>query len=127
MRPKLFALIAVSAVALVGCSAAEPSESPEHSSAAQVSETLAPEANKPRAVAPEKSTNPNERVEQQFVDFAGTRAGAHGVTVDRTQKEIIKSLHDYCDDGKALRVSKAKVLNENLEYIADNTYCEMLK
>lgn len=127
MRPKLISLLAVSAFALIGCAAAEPAKSPDTATTAPVSESPAPDTKQAETATQKKTMNPNALVEQQFVDFADTRAGAHDATVNRTPKQIIKSLHAYCDEGKALKVSKSEDLNENMEYVADTAYCEMLK
>lgn len=119
MRPKFLSLLAVPALAMVGCSAAEPAKAPKSSPAAVVSESPKPTV--------KKTENPNERVEQQFVDFAETRADVHGATVNRKPKEIVESLHAYCEDGQSIEISKSKDLNDNMEFIADKQACEKLK
>ena len=121
MRPKFLALLAVSAIALVGCSSTEPTVEPTQT---PVKATQAPSSPSPKAV---KKVNPNAQVEQQFADFAELRAGVHAQGKSPDRKATIKALHAFCEDGKPFKVSKVQPLNENLEVIAEDTYCEKLK
>lgn len=124
MRPKIISLLAVSALALVGCSSAGPSTETEATAqAAQAS----PSSTVTATPKPSKTANPNAQVEKQFAEFAVSRAAAHGVSDVPKAKDTVKALHAFCEDDEKIEVSNAQVLNENLEVIAENTYCDMLK
>jgi len=122
MRPKFISLLAVSALVLVGCSS--PAPSPEATA------TAAPTAPTPTASAspkPSTSVNPNAQAEKLFAEFAVTRAGAHGASEKLKTKDTVKALHSFCEDGKPFKISKTEALNKNLEVVAEDTYCNMLK
>lgn len=119
MRPKLIALIAVSAVALVGCSAGEPSAEP----VATVTVTATPE---PEVATQETPAEPVEAVEEQFADFAELRAPMNEAKMPDRDK-VIDGLHDFCEDGKTFNVSKTEDLNKNLDAVAEMAYCDRLE
>ncbi|WP_190263682.1 hypothetical protein [Glutamicibacter nicotianae] len=125
MRPKFLALFAVFAFALVGCASEAPSTEPT----ATVTVTATPSetsTNPTPPSLPAEAEVPAEQVEKQFVEFAHTRADVHGATINRTPEEIVDSLHAYCDDGEAIKISKSKALNENMDFIVDKQLCESL-
>lgn len=115
-------ILAVAAlVALTGCSAS-PSEPLTAETSAPVSASASPTA----AAVAEPSVNPNAQIEKQFVEFAETRASAHGIPDDPSAKKVVAGLHAFCEEGKPFKVSKSTVFNENLDYIAGDSYCEHL-
>lgn len=123
MRPKLIALIAVSAVALVGCASGEPSVAPANVEEASPS-VFIPSTPEP-TLAPGPAYGSVEQVEEQFADFAELRAEMHAATKpDRV--EVISDLHKFCDSGASFDVSKTEDLNVNLDVVADSTYCGLL-
>lgn len=121
MRPKFLSLLAVPALALVGCSSAEPAKVPESSPAAVASESPQPKVKKAEAI------NPNAQTEKQFAEFAEMRSPVHGITEDLTQKQTTKALHNYCDKNVDISLSKNQRFNENLQEMADQNYCNKLK
>lgn len=116
MRPKLIALIAVSAIALVGCSAGESSVEPT----ATVTVTATPE---PEVVTQELPIQPNDAAEEMFADFAETRAIAHDAKKPNRAK-VIDALKKFCEDGKPFKVSTSAALNENLAADAKRFQCQ---
>ena len=124
MRPTHLAALAVSAVALVGCSAAEPNTAPATSPA---DEQSTPTPTVAKTLKPVQSTNPNAQIEKQFAEFAESRAAAHGVSETPAAKDTTKALHSYCEDGTRIKVSKSQVLNNNLEASAEKGYCDFLQ
>lgn len=148
MRPKLIALIAVSAFALVGCATGEPSAAPTvTSSPAPVMEPEKTPTKVTAVVDPstgettlfdangyeimptaEPAMSENERVkdiEQGFADFAETRSSVHSAKVPNRAK-VIDSLHKFCESDEPIKVSSTQELNENLEVIAERTTCDEL-
>lgn len=130
MRPKFFAVLAVSAVALVGCATAEStgqtvtsSSSPSPVESNAVSEAI---ALPPGVEADEVPVETVEFVENQFVDFAELRAQVHGAETPNPEK-VINSLHEFCEDGEPFNVSATQDLNKNLDAIAPDAYCERLE
>lgn len=122
MRPKIISLLAVSAVALVGCASAEPATTPDASvSVVQESPSAEPTSK------PKSTVNPNAQIEKQFAEFAELRAATHGVSEAPSAKDSTKALHAYCEDGKRIKVSESQVLNKNLEVSAEKAYCDFLK
>lgn len=144
MRPKLIALIAVSAVALVGCSAGEPTSLPTISSdpAAEALKNAPegsvydPESQQVMSmeeyvaldapVSEIEKVDPATAAEDGFVSFAETRAMAHAIANPPKADAAIKALHDYCDSGKRIKLSKYQEYNENLEFIIDDELCESI-
>ncbi|OIH81964.1 hypothetical protein BLJ79_21640 [Arthrobacter sp. UCD-GKA] len=115
-------IVAVAAlVALTGCSAS-PSEPLTAETSAPASASASPKAE----VAAAPSENPNAQIEKQFVEFAETRANAHGISDDPSAKKVVAGLHAFCDEGKPFKVSKSAVFNKNLSYAADKAYCDFL-
>ncbi|HJX78554.1 hypothetical protein [Glutamicibacter sp.] len=130
MRPKLIALLAVSAVALVGCSAGEPSGEPT----ATATVTASPEPVSgptptdlpPGVEAHEVPAEKVEFVENQFADFAELRAQVHGAETPNPD-QVIDALHEFCEAGEPFDVSATQDLNKNLDAIAPDAYCERLE
>lgn len=130
MRTKTLTLIAVSAVALVGCSSAEPNSEPT----ATVTVTAMPEPASnpapsdlpPGVEADEVPAETVEFVENQFADFAELRAQVHGAETPNAEK-VIDGLHEFCEDGEPFNVSATQDLNKNLDAIAPDAYCERLE
>lgn len=150
MRPKLIALIAVSAVALVGCSTGEPSVAPTVTVTASPSVVMEPEktptqitkvvdpvtgesilmdANGYEIMPTEDPAlveiDRVESVEQGFADFAETRASVYAVKIPNRAK-VIESLHKFCESDESIKVSSTQELNENLEIIAERSTCAEL-
>ncbi|QDY64883.1 hypothetical protein FQA45_00340 [Glutamicibacter halophytocola] len=121
MRPKFLSLLAVSVLALVGCSAAEPAKAPESSPAAVVSDSPKPTLKKT------ETANPNAVVEEKFAKFAVLRAEMNGVKKAPKSSDTIEALYDLCESGKPINVSSSEDLNRNLTVIGEDTYCDMLK
>lgn len=119
MRPKLIALIAVSAVALVGCAAGEPSVEPTATVAQPEQTQVAAEVEQPVDSA--------KVAEDKFANFAIARADVHSAQVAPSPSDSIEALHEYCEDGNPIKVSKTEALNKNLEIVADKAYCELVK
>ena len=119
MRPKLIALIAVSAVALAGCAAGEPSVEPTITVAKPEQTQVAAEVEQPVDSA--------KVAEEKFADFAIARADVHSAKVAPSPSDSIDALHEYCENGTPIKVSKTEALNENLEIVADRAYCEMVE
>ncbi|WP_404285438.1 hypothetical protein [Glutamicibacter arilaitensis] len=142
MRPKLIALLAASAIALVGCASAEPSVDPTATVAVDTAKE-ALEGAEPGTVydpvtkqtmsmdeyaaLPAQTPEVDEAgiVEERFADFAEDRADAHGVKKP-DRKKAIDALHAFCDDGKPFKISTSKVLNDNLEIGADQSTCQAI-
>lgn len=120
MRPKFIALLAVSALALAGCGETEqPQTVPvEPSPSIGTTPTKAPAAKK--AATPTFS-----EVEENFVVFAETRAELLGIKDLPSDKKLVQQFNDFCDSGKRIKISKVADLNKNMEYSAENTFCEM--
>ena len=120
MRPKLTALLVVSAFALVGCGGTEQAQNvpAEPSPTVAVAPTKAPVAKK--AAAPSFS-----EVEENFIVFAETRAEHLGIKDLPSDQKLVKQFNDFCDSGKRIKISKIADLNKNMEYSAENTFCEM--
>lgn len=118
MRPKLIALIAFSAFALVGCATSEPSVEPT----ATVTVTATPEPEPTPEPAP--SDKPSSLIveDSAFADFAETRASVHGAKKPNREK-VIDALYEFCEDGTPFDVSKTDALNENLDAIAKKEAC----
>lgn len=135
MRPKLIAIVAVSALALVGCSAGEPGAGPakpvvQPTKSAPGGPPLAPEAGDTPPVpatgkAEEPLTDPDKEVEEQFADFAELRAEMNAAKKPDRNK-VINGLNEFCESGKPFDISETQDLNTNLDFVADSTYCEML-
>lgn len=119
MRPKLIALLAVSAFALVGCSVGEPSVEP-------TATVTQPEQTQVSAEV-EQPVDSAEVAEEKFADFAIARADVHSAKIAPSPSDSIDALHEYCDNGTPIKVSKTEALNENLEIVADKAYCEMVE
>lgn len=128
MRPELLSLLAVCAVALVGCSAAEPTDAPaETPSASAVDQT--PIAERSISNAPVGSVNSSDLdslgitpEEYGFTVYAfGQSAGSEdGVP---TIAETVEALHAYCDSGEPFDISDERGLNGNLEKVAKEQAC----
>jgi hypothetical protein len=117
---KSLSLVVVSLLAFTGCAAPATVES----APAVVTEASEPKARTgPPKVAP---VNPDAGTEKMFYEFALTRATAHDVPKDPTAKAVAAALHSFCEDGKPFNVSTSSVLNDNLQRIADKSYCDML-
>lgn len=93
MRPRIFALLAVSAVALVGCSAAESTPEPT----ATVTVTATPAASpdetaqaEPRLAVPNETLSP----EQKYLN--GARMSDHALS-KMTDKELLKLAEQSCE------------------------------
>lgn len=124
MRPRIFALLAVSAVALVGCSASEAA--PEPNAPAVGSTTPAPS---PAEVSKKQSNEADaakEKVQDDFLLFAEMRSAPHGVETP-SDKKLIKALHDYCEGGKPVEVSTESAYNQNLQTRLTDEVCEPIK
>lgn len=124
MRPRLIALIAVSAFALVGCASSELTSAQDSAPVGNHSEAT-PQSDESALEGYEDPTKTTEYIEGQFADFAELRAEVHGAKKPERTK-VISELHANCDSGSSIKVSSTKALNENLEKIADSTYCEKL-
>lgn len=129
MRTKTLALIAVSALALAGCSAGEPSSEPT----ATVTVTATPEPTNnpamsdlpPGVEADEVPNNAVEYVEHAFV--ATTKIHSKSLEVPApAEKDAIDALHAFCEDGTPMKLSSAKKFNENLESIATSDTCDQV-
>ena len=93
MRPRIYAVLAVSAFALVGCGASEPSAQP----IATVTVTATPSASaekttqaEPTLVVPEESLSPEEKY------LNGARMSDHALS-KMTDKELLKLAEQSCD------------------------------
>lgn len=141
MRPKIIALLAVSAIALVGCSAGDPSNAPGSSPRETAVQVPTPSATPKElsieelsSLEPELDPSPSspadvaeaerKQAEKNFVNFADIRSGAHAAKVNKDSKEIVDQLHAFCDSGEPIDVSSTDSLNENLEIVAEDSYCE---
>lgn len=129
MRPKLIALLAVSAVALVGCAAGEPSVEPT----ATVTVTATPEpvmnpastGLPPEVEATEAPRSAVEYVEHAFV--ATTRIQSKSLEVPLpADQDVIDALHAFCEDGTPMKLSPTEKLNDNLESIASSNTCDQI-
>lgn len=129
MRTKTLALIAVSAVALVGCSAGDPSVEPTTT----VTVTASPESvggptptDLPQGVeAHEDPTKTVGFAEESFVTTAKIRSKSLEV-VEPAKDDVITSLHEFCEDGAPINLSPTKEFNEVMETIATNATCDQL-
>ena len=120
MRPKLIALLAVSALALVGCGGTDQAQNvpAEPTPTVTTTPTEAPVAKK--AVAPSFS-----EVEENFIVFAETRAEHLGIKDLPSDQKLVKQFNDFCDSGKRIKISKIADLNKNMEITSESTFCEM--
>lgn len=124
MRPKLIALLAASAIALVGCATAEqaqtvPVEPSPTASASPTSQSVTKKA----AVTP--AAPALDEGERNFIEFSGMRASHTGIADVVSDKELVEQFNDFCDTGKPLEISKVESLNENLEKTSESTFCDM--
>lgn len=134
MRPKLFSLFAVSALALAGCSGAEPTVQPT----ATVTVTATPSADaepsketKAKASAasasPSESLDPGSPVDMaglSFFRYARVQAPIAGDHDKVDQSAYTEALNDFCLEGEPIDVSEVKQFNEQLEDIAETRFCE---
>lgn len=120
MRPKLIALLAVPALALVGCGGTEQTQTVpvEPSPSTSDTPTKAPVAKK--TAAPSFS-----EVEENFIVFAETRAELLGIKDLPSDKKLVQQFNDFCDSGKRIKISKVADLNKNMEITSESTFCEM--
>lgn len=120
MRPKLIALLAVSALALAGCGGAEQAQNVP----VEPSPTVA--ATPTKAPAAKKAATPTfSEVEENFVVFAETRAELLGIKDLPSDQKLVKQFNDFCDSGKRIKISKIADLNKNMEITSESTFCEM--
>lgn len=132
MRPKLFSLFAVSALALAGCSGSEPTVQPT----ATVTVTATPieptdEAHEQELLdelssqkSEEEITKAIESSETRFYREARARAPIAGDHDEVVEAEYAEALNSYCQDGEAITVSGIQEFNEQLESLATQRYCE---
>lgn len=127
MRPKLFALIAVSAFALVGCGAAEQAQpvDVEPSKSEAVVSTSQTKAENSAVQPSNPKTEPISEGAKHFVEFVGMRAENVGVTDIVNDKQLVKQFNKFCETGEPLKVSKAQELNESLEATSESAFCKM--
>ena len=120
MRPKLFALLAVPVLALVGCSTAEPAPAPAEASSASASP-------KPTSVDEIKlDTDEATKAEFQFVRLAQASLSQNGLPeIDR--EKLISALHKFCDSGKPMNLTASDFANDYIDNLAINGTCEQLK
>lgn len=145
MRPKLLALLTVSALSLVGCSAAETtsgqpataSQSAVESAKAkaehvyedgsydiydaQTGKTIRMDKNGFEVRKPELVKV--EDIESEFISLVETRAPAHAVTEIPSDKVLVKSFHEYCEDGSPMDFSSVEPLNDNVEKLSEDWLC----
>lgn len=122
MRPKLISLLVVSAVALVGCSAGEPSVEPTVTvtvTAEDPAAELIEDANY------EDPTKTVEYAEDLFVTTAKIRSKSLDVS-EPPKDKVISSLHKYCEGGAPINLSASDEYNEVMESMADSAACPRL-
>lgn len=129
MRPKLIALLAISAVALVGCSAGEPRVEPTATVTVTASAVPVNGPNPtylpPGVEAHEVPNNAVEFVEHAFV--ATTKIQSKSLDVaEPEEQDVINALHAFCEDGTPMKLSSAEKLNDNLESIASSNTCDQV-
>lgn len=131
MRPKLLSLLAVSAIALVGCSAAESAPAAPSINSAAATPTASASGNDEsdpskhlvgsRPYSADMGLSPEE---YGFVaHFSSTTAGMD--IKKPTEAKVAKALHDYCESGKPFNFSNELDLNKNLAKVADMS-CDQL-
>ncbi|WPR65257.1 hypothetical protein SLW73_02650 [Glutamicibacter protophormiae] len=135
-------MLAVSAFALVGCSASTTDPDPDQPAMETAVPTLSDEeietanpvpggiveetsASTPSVEASAKQAGAIEIVENQFAGFAETRASVHSADVP-DRKKLITALHAFCGAETPFTVSEVQALNNNLESVAESTYCDQL-
>lgn len=156
MRPKLIALLAVSAFAIVGCSASDDPSNPQADAskqAAEKSQTAVDVAKKNalrvyddgsfdmsdpqtgKTIRMDKNgfeiRKPKlvkvEDIESDFISLVEGRAPVHAVTDLPSDKVLVKSFHAYCENGVPMNFSSEPALNENVETVTKDGLCDDLK
>ncbi|WP_404291537.1 hypothetical protein [Glutamicibacter arilaitensis] len=126
MRPKLIALIAVSALALAGCGASESTQNVAVQPTAATAEVAESSSALDESGA-EHSQVAIEAVEEQFANHVASRSNAYALPVAPKKEKAIEALHDYCESDKPMDLSDTKELNETMESAADQRYCDALE
>lgn len=134
MRPRIFALLAVSAVALAGCASAEPSAEP--TATVTVTATPSPTVSAAKVSKAEATGLTDEGLTQRemralagpvFYRTARVIAPMAGDHSKIDEMKYTDALIGYCLDGKKFNVSKVKELNKQLTTRADEKFCPMLE
>jgi len=134
MRPKLIALLAVSAMALVGCASAQPSSEPTET----VTVTAEPSPTARASKAAEQKSSISESASydpgnledvaaQSFFMIARSLAPMAGDHSKLDRDKYAEALHDYCVEGKDFTISSVKKLNEQLADNATQKFCPMIE
>lgn len=132
MRPKLLSLLAVPALALVGCTSAEPSSEPTATVTVTATPSPTKAESKTHKPAPSSSEsydpgNLQDVAELSFYREARVRAPIAGDHTEIDQEEYAEALENYCLNGKELSVSEVDEFNAQLADNADLKYCPMIE
>jgi len=123
MRPKLFALLSVTTLALASCGASEPTET------VAVTPSASAAGAELRPTGIEDITldmDPVLKEETAFVFVAQKLASLYGAQ-EPDPEELIDSLHAFCDSGEPMAVISDDMVNESLEQTATNSTCEKVQ
>lgn len=133
MRPRIFALLAVSAVALVGCGASEPSAQPTvtvtvtaEPKPSASTQPKARHASSAPATATSEAISDKELAEISFHREARARAGFMGEYGKIDEAKYIEALDGYCFEGEPFTVSDVQEFRDVLTHMADERYCQRL-
>lgn len=127
MRPKLIALIAASAVALVGCTAVETSADIQIEPSATAKPVVETEiADEPIGVVADYSELGISPEEYAFTIYAHGQIAGSKVELPNIP-EVVDALHNYCDDGEPFDISNERDINESLTKVADAQACNEIE
>lgn len=133
MRPRIFALLAVSAFALVGCGASEPSAQPTvtvtvtaEPKPSASTQPKARHASSAPATATPDALSDKELTEISFHREARARAALMEEYGQIDQDKYIKALNDYCLEDEPFTVSDVQGFRDVLTHMADAKYCQRL-